>query len=250
MIDPPSDLSHDSPSDPADDPAGFNEPSSPGSTGASKGGTATERRVEVHFVPSLVDDERLRGGLAVVVDVLRATTTIVHALAAGCRGVFPVADVDDARRLAANYPPKERLLMGERRGLPPPGFDLGNSPGDCTPTVCAGRWAVCTTTNGTSAILHAMHARRVLLGAFVNFSAVCDEVRRSNLPLHIVCAGYDGGVALEDVLFAGAMVDYLADHGRLVLNDGARVAWDAHEQHGQVLLAAFKFSEGGRLLID
>src|SRR6266436_6063480 len=85
---------------------------------------AEEREVQVHLLPCLVPRGRLAGGLAVVVDVLRATTTIVHALAAGCTSVRPCAEVEEARELAGQMRVGRVLLGGERGGMPLPGFDL------------------------------------------------------------------------------------------------------------------------------
>src|SRR6516225_8202045 len=91
-----------------------------------------ERQVHlyVHLLPRLIPHGILRGGVAVVVDVLRATTVMVHALAAGCAAVIPCGEIDEAVEIAANLPEGTALLAGERQGLPIPGFDLGNSPDD------------------------------------------------------------------------------------------------------------------------
>src|ERR1700733_8502113 len=94
--------------------------------------------VSVHMLPALIPDGALRGGVAVVIDVLRATTTMIHALAAGCDAIIPCLEIEEARRIALSLPPGTALLAGERQGLPIDGFDLGNSPGDCTPAICSG----------------------------------------------------------------------------------------------------------------
>ena len=95
------------------------------------------------------------------------------------------------------------LLGGERGGKPLPGFDLGNSPREYTGKVCKGNTLVLTTTNGTRALLRAAEAERVLVAAFVNYSAVCEQLRQDARPVHIVCAGTEGEVSLEDTLLAG-----------------------------------------------
>src|SRR5437660_4212565 len=110
------------------------------------------REVYVHLVPQLIDPGRLKGSVAVVIDVLRATTTIVYALGAGCTAVRPCAEIDEARALAATLPKRSTLLAGERDGKPIKGFDLGNSPREFTPKKCKGKTVVFTTTNGTRAI--------------------------------------------------------------------------------------------------
>src|SRR5438128_11689695 len=109
---------------------------------------AADREVQVHLMPDLATAGRLTGGLAVVIDVLRASTTIVHALAAGCLGVRPCAEVAEAKALADSMPAGKVLLGGERGGVPLAGFDLGNSPGECTAARCEGTTPGFTTANG------------------------------------------------------------------------------------------------------
>jgi 2-phosphosulfolactate phosphatase len=204
-----------------------------------------DREVQVHLLPDLAPPGRLAGSVAVVIDVLRATTTIIHALAAGCDAVRPVAEIEDARKLADSMRAGRVLLGGERGGKPLDGFDLGNSPREYTAKLCRHATLVLTTTNGTRALLRAAEAERALIAGFVNFSAVCEQLRQDARPIHIVCAGTDGSVTLEDTLLAGAFVDYLCDAGEVCLNDGARLAWDCYETHGRVLLGALEISQGG-----
>jgi 2-phosphosulfolactate phosphatase len=207
------------------------------------------RRLDVHLVPELAPREAFAGGVAVVIDVLRMSTTFVHAFAAGCERILTTMDPTAAERLAAELPASERLTFGERNGLPLDGFDLGNSPSDFTPARCCGRTAVATTTNGTRALARAALADRTLVGAFVNFSAVCNELVEDDRPIHLLCAGWLGRVSLEDSLCAGALVDRLTARGEFAVNDAARMAWDAFEHHGKLLLDAFELSEAGRHLI-
>src|SRR3954469_19810045 len=141
--------------------------------------------VYVHLLPDLIPEGALRGGVAVVVDVLRATTMMVHALAAGCVAVIPCGEIDEARQVAASLPPGEAILAGERQGLPIAGFDLGNSPRSCTPEICRGKTLVMTTTNGTRAILAALDAERVLIGAFPNFAATAQRLHADDRPIHV-----------------------------------------------------------------
>jgi 2-phosphosulfolactate phosphatase len=165
--------------------------------------TLTE--IRAYFLPQLVAPEELAGGVSVVIDVLRATTTITAALAAGAREVIPCLEVDDARRAAANLPTGQAVLGGERGGLKIDGFDFGNSPSDYTPTAVGRKSLVFTTTNGTRAMLHARAADEIWLAALVNLSAVvgrCAERKRIDL----LCAGTGGKITREDVLLAGAIV--------------------------------------------
>jgi 2-phosphosulfolactate phosphatase len=184
--------------------------------------------LHVHFLPDLVREEELAGCAVAVIDVLRATTTIVHALAAGAREVVPCLEVDDARAAAGRLPAGRAVLGGERQGLRIEGFDLGNSPTEYTPASVGGRTLVFTTTNGTRAMRRCGQAARVVLATFVNRSAVVEDLARE-AAVHVVCAGTRGEITREDVLLAGALVERLekfAD-GRRTLNDQASIARDA-----------------------
>jgi 2-phosphosulfolactate phosphatase len=206
---------------------------------------AGTREVRVHLVPDRLTPERLRSSLAIVIDVLRVTTTIIHALAAGCSSVRPCAEVEEARQLANSMRAGRVLLGGERHGQPLPGFDLGNSPREYTAARCRGMTLVLTTTNGTRALVRAAPAARTLVAGFVNYSAVCEQLRQDTCPVDIVCAGCEGEAALEDALLAGAFVVFLSRQGEVQLNDAARLAWDCFEHHGQVLEGALEVCAGG-----
>jgi 2-phosphosulfolactate phosphatase len=190
----------------------------------------------------------------VVVDVLRATTTMVYALAAGATMIVPCREVDDARQRARNFP--GALLGGEREGLPIDGFDLGNSPAEYQADKIAGRPIVLTTTNGTRAIDSCHMARRVLFAALVNRSAVCRQLEREPR-VGIICAGTNGQVTSEDVLLAGAIVEgfSLSDADELRCNDQAwlaRAAWRSLSLDPPklpALIAALRDSTGGRNLV-
>jgi 2-phosphosulfolactate phosphatase len=164
--------------------------------------------------------------------------------------IRPCATVEEARALADRLPAGKVLLAGERGGRPLQGFDLGNSPSEFTSARCAHTTVVLTTTNGTRALLHAARAERVLLSAFVNYSAVCEQLRHDRRPVHVVCAGETGGVALEDTLLAGALVEFFAAREDVVLDDGARLAWDCFEHHGRHLEEALSLGSGGARLVS
>jgi 2-phosphosulfolactate phosphatase len=199
------------------------------------------------------------GGIAVVIDVLRASTTIVTALANGAAAVRPVAAIDEARRLARTLSGRP-LLGGERGGRPIEGFDLGNSPREYEGDRVAGRTIVITTTNGTAALAACDEAREIVIGALVNRRAVADTVRHLSATtgardVHLVCAGTDGVVSAEDVLAAGAILDaagpghddILDAAARRALADFRAVASAADPR--AALLAAFLASPGGANLL-
>ena len=173
------------------------------------------RPIHVHLVPSLFTPPMLAGGTAVMIDVLRASTTICHALHAGADRVVPCASVEDARRTADELRAagEPALLAGERMCVKIEGFDLGNSPTEYRPEVVAARPIVLTTTNGTAALLRCLEAEEALVGAFANLSALCDHLAGGGGPVHFVCAGTDRNVTGEDALFAGRAANRLVDAG-------------------------------------
>ncbi len=183
--------------------------------------------IRVYALPQYVAEEELAGDAVVVIDVLRASSTMITALAAGAREIIPCQEVDEARQLAATLPAGQCLLGGERDGLPIEGFDLGNSPGEYSADKVAGKTIVFTTSNGTRALWRARAARRVLIGGFLNASAVVTELAGEDR-IHLLCAGADGQVTRDDVLLAGMLVGRLQaiQPGGVELNAQAVTAYE------------------------
>lgn len=177
--------------------------------------------LNVYALPKLVDPEELAGGTVVVIDVLRASTTIVYALEAGANEVLPCQEVEEARAVAGRLPGDGVLLGGERGGLPIHGFDLGNSPREYLADRVGGKTLVFTTTNGTRAILRARQADRVLIGAFVNATAVLEQLVGQQ-QIHLLCAGTRGQIGRDDVLMAGMLVDRILRQGDLIWEQNAQ----------------------------
>ncbi len=166
-------------------------------------------QIDVALLPEHVSPEQIRSDALIVVDVLRASTTIVAAFESGARSVRPVLSVEDARELATKLP--EALLCGERHGLPPEGFDLGNSPLGYTSEVVQDRDLILTTTNGTRALSMLSEAHRVFIGSLTNRSSVCEAVESKDTT--IICAGTDGQTSLDDCYVAGCLVDWMIQRG-------------------------------------
>lgn len=162
--------------------------------------------MDVVLTADAVVPARLAGATVLVVDVLRASTTIIAALAAGCAAVTPVADPVEARRRAGAG---GALLAGERRGEPIAGFDLGNSPLEFTRERVGGRTVVLTTSNGTRALLATREASAIGIAAFVNLTAAADWAAAEGRDLVVVCAGERGRRSLEDHVCAGLLVEGL-----------------------------------------
>jgi 2-phosphosulfolactate phosphatase len=187
------------------------------------------------------------GRQVVVVDVLRATTTMIAALAAGATAIVPVAEVVTARALAVIWP--EAVLGGEREGVAPPGFQLGNSPTEYTPAVVAGRTVILCTTNGTRALAGLAAARRVYIGAARNAAALVERLAAEAADVTLIAAGRDEGhrVGLDDCFVLGLIAARLAARGAR-LDDSAQICVAVYEHFGGDALAAFQASGHGRLL--
>ncbi len=193
-----------------------------------------------------------------MIDVLRASTTIVTALAHGAAFVLPRRSIDEARATAAAR--AGALLGGERGGMKIAGFDLGNSPAEYSTDRVAGRPVVITTTNGTLALAACHEAVEVLVGAIVNRTAVAATAKRLAVErgcdaIHLVCAGTDGHVTDEDLLAAGAILD--AGGRDDELDAAARTARDRFRSLAPAgradleerIAAAFRTCRGGENLI-
>jgi len=168
--------------------------------------------LNMYGLPTLVEPREMAGGTVVVIDVLRASTSIVHALAAGAKQIIPCLEVEEARATAAGFPEDERVLAGERGGLPPEGFDLGNSPDEFTPETVRGKTLIFTTTNGTRAMQRCREAEHIYIGAFVNAAAVCEKIAESP-EIHLLCAGTEGDFSYDDVYLAGLLIERLLQRG-------------------------------------
>jgi len=189
--------------------------------------------ITVHWLPDLIPPQALAGGVAVVVDVLRATSVMVRALSAGCSAIRPCLTIDEAKQLADSMPRSSVVLAGERRGVPIPGFDLGNSMAAFTLDRCRDRTIVMTTTNGTKAILASLEAESVLIASWLNFGATVQRLQQEHRPIHFVAAGTDGLVSWEDVLLVAALVRETIGQDPTISdrigNDSALLAWSIAE---------------------
>jgi 2-phosphosulfolactate phosphatase len=209
--------------------------------------------VKIHLLATQLDPTEVTGGVAVVIDVLRASTTITVALANGAACVIPCGDIETARRLAAADPTGNTLTGGERGGVRIEGYDLDNSPASYAPSRVAGKAIAFTTTNGTRALMRVRDADRVLIGSLVNRHAVATVLQKDGRPIHLVCAGTDGQTTAEDELGAGAIAAALADIGGLQFSGSAVLEaierWRAASSSPERLQTALRQSTGGSNLV-
>lgn len=205
--------------------------------------------IDVALVPD--EAKRWKNKVCIVVDVLRASSTIVTLFDRGCRMVIPSGNVDKSRRLARKF---GYVLIGERNGISPPGFDFGNSPSRLSRAELEGKTAVLTTSNGTAVLLRLAFTPTVLIGCLLNAVACCQKAltlaKQQHADLGIVCAGHDNSFVLDDGVCAGFLVQTIIDLQRswgneFILGDGARAAiqlWRSYPSLG----IAFQESASGR----
>lgn len=184
-------------------------------------------KVTTYFAATEAQPAEMDGSLAVVVDVIRATSTVVEALANGARAIYPTGSTEEAIRLANSLGREDTLLCGERKGLKVEGFDLGNSPREYSSEQVEGKRLVMSTTNGTRAFVAAQGADEVLAASFLNFGAVRRRLARADGDVVVICAGKEGRFSLDDALCAGMLLAGLVqgpEGEARVLNDASRAA--------------------------
>lgn len=229
------------------------------------------RMLRVHLSPALVKADALVGSIAVVVDQLRASSTICAALANGAKEVRACLEPMGAMMAKGQYRPGTFILGGERMGRKIEGFDLGNSPREYTRSTVMGKTVIFTTTNGTRVLYHAAKAERVLVGCLANLDALVELLSvgtgsSEGRDVSILCAGVNGEVAFEDVLAAGAIAskllmapyassteDAAAQGSMWRPDDGALIAMNAWRRASITpddLWDAMKQSTGGRNLVS
>lgn len=185
--------------------------------------------VDLAFTPHELEKKELTGKSVVVIDALRATTTMTVGFENGAAAFIPVETVEEARDLVAKNP--DFLLAGERGARPLEGFHLGNSPRDYRPQKVKGKTIVMTTTNGTRALVVARGGAEVLIGSFLNLSALVDRLIEAERDVIIACSGEKDIFCLEDTVCGGAIVEQLEKTGLpLVKTDAAGAAKILYEQ--------------------
>ncbi|MGA7305410.1 MAG: 2-phosphosulfolactate phosphatase [Rhodothermales bacterium] len=184
-----------------------------------------KKGIDIFFTPVTLSDQDLSGKLVVIIDVFRASSTIVTALGHGAREVLPASDYGTAGLLASKMGSDARVLGGERDGRPIDGYDLGNSPLEYTKQVVARKSVILITTNGTPALMGSRTARLLVVGCFLNADMVAKSIADNDLDTFLVCCGWKGRASLEDTVCAGLIVDRLF-HSNLPDNlpDSVRMA--------------------------
>jgi 2-phosphosulfolactate phosphatase len=170
----------------------------------------TKNRLEVCLSPAIYSRHADDENIVVIVDILRATSSICAAIHNGVKSIIPIATVEEAREM------KQRgyLVASERDGYVLDFADFGNSPFNFTPEIVAGKDIVYSTTNGTRCVHMASHSKSVVIGSFLNISILADWLIQQNAPVLIFCASWKDRFSLEDTVFAGALAERLLNSGK------------------------------------
>ena len=200
--------------------------------------------MDVYFSVQSFQEEDLRGKSAVIVDVLRAASSMVTALSNGARKIIPVSAMEDAVKIAQTMDNKDYLLCGEQNGNKIEGFHLGNSPLEYTKEIVADKTLIINTTNGTKAIKKAALANRLYVGCFLNQKSILKVLEDHDDDVVLICSGWQGKMSLEDTLFAGSII-YKMSKGKLPKNtkDGVKVAFSLYEKFKDDLEEAIETSD-------
>jgi len=208
--------------------------------------------IDIQFLPFPPTPNLLSNRTVVVIDVLRATSVIVHAMSQGAKEIFPVKTVEEAFQKAKTFPRDMTLLGGERESQKIEGFDLGNSPREYIAGKVRGKRLIMTSTNGTKAFHSVTSAAEILVGSFFNISATAERGLKPGRDLLIFPSGDEENFSLEDTVCGGMLIDRIIKIGRrsITLTDASHSAYILYERFKANLVEAFRLSRHGKELID
>ncbi|MDZ7721019.1 MAG: 2-phosphosulfolactate phosphatase [Balneolaceae bacterium] len=191
------------------------------------------KKLDVFYSLHSFQEDELRDKTVVIIDVLRASSTIVSAFMNGAKAIIPVGDMGEASKIAQNVDSDNYLLCGEKDGEKIEGYDLGNSPLEYTREIVEGKNLIFNTTNGTKAIKKSLGSSKTFIASFLNVGAIVEELKTQENDVVLVCAGWKGRLAFEDMLLAGNIIHLLGD-GNLTNDsrDGAKVAFGLYDKYG------------------
>lgn len=207
--------------------------------------------IEILFVPSPLNPDFLSNRAVVVIDVLRATSVMVHAMSQGAIEMIPVETVEEAFQMAKTFPRGTTLLGGERGSRKIEGFDLGNSPKEYVAEKVKGKRLILTTTNGTKAFRLVSSGREIMVGSFFNIGATAQRCFELNKDLLIFPSGDEGNFSLEDTVCGGMLIDViLRKWGKTIgLTDSSCAAQLLYQRFRDQLVEGLRLSNHGKDLI-
>ena len=210
------------------------------------------KTIDVLLIPEEIAKSNLNGKLVIMIDVLRASSTIVTALARGCKGFIPIFSPLEAQKKAKCFQEKNCLLCGERKGKKILGFDLGNSPHEFKKEIVKQKQIIFTTTNGVKVLEMSKNAVETVICSFLNMSAVCEYCLSFNGDILILCAGREGHFSLEDTVCAGMLINSIRYkmQNDFPKSDANTIAQILYLKYSTDLLGMLKESQHGKYLIN
>ena len=207
-------------------------------------------KLEVHFTPAEIDEMALKDKNVVVIDVLRASTTITTALHNGAKEIIPVNTIDGVIKISSSLFGDVTLRAGERNGRMIEGFNLGNSPLDYKPDLVQGKSIILLTTNGSPTIVKGRHAKNLVVASFVNLGPVVNFLQALHEDFVIICAGKENSFCIEDAVCAGRIINELNERidDEVISDDAAAAASMLDKSVGRSILKVLRSSEHGRYL--
>jgi len=208
--------------------------------------------IDIQFLPFSPDPRALSNRSVVVIDVLRSTSVIVHAISQGALEIIPSSTVEEAFQTAAIYPSRTTLLGGERESRKVPGFDLGNSPREYVAARVKGKRIVLTTTNGTKAFHLVSSGEEIIAGSFFNLGATVERCLEMDRDILLFPSGDEGNFSLEDTVCGGMFIDLAARKrkGGLSLTDDSLAARILYQRFEANLSEALHLSRHGKDLVN
>ena len=208
--------------------------------------------VDIQFLPTPPNPKLLSNKVVIVIDVLRATSVMVHALSEGALEIIPVATVEEAFQRVKTFPLGTTLLGGERGSRKIEGFDVGNSPKEYMAERVRGKRLILTTTNGTKALHFVSSGEEIMVVSFFNMAAIAERCFELDRDLLIFPSGDKGDFSLEDTVCGGMLIDLIIKKGKkpITLTDASYTAHILYQRFKDNLIGAFRLSHHGRELID
>jgi 2-phosphosulfolactate phosphatase len=208
--------------------------------------------VDIQLSPSPPNLHLLSNQVVVVIDVLRATSTMVHTMSQGALEIIPVATVEEAFQMAKVFHRSSVILGGERGSKRIQGFDLGNSPQEYVAEKVKGKKLILTTTNGTKAFHFVSSGKDILVGSFFNIGAIAQKCLELDRELFIFPSGDEGKFSLEDTVCGGMLIELIIKKGKMpiTLTDASQCARILYQRLGTNLVETFRLSHHGKELIN
>jgi len=207
-------------------------------------------KLDVLFSPVQADELFFTGKTTIVIDVLRASSTIITALSNGAKEVVPVGTIEFAVKVSGGIFGGQTLLGGERNTKKIEGFALGNSPSEYSKDIVAGKTIVFYSTNGSRAVVKAKYSANLYVCSFNNLTAVAKHLKKLNEDVMILCSGNNNFLSLEDAVCAGMLINELsAGDKNVVLTDSSRSAMTLFKSFGKNIQKFLSDTDHGELLI-